>query len=91
MPKCELTGPGRGDCAHFVGLPGKSIPGQHDGPDDTVDAWGKPNGWCWQCWTSHRLALAENALFAAGIPKLGMAKFAKHHILLSDSDREMTP
>ena len=45
---CELVVPGRGDCLHGIGLPGKSVPGQHDGPDDTVDAWGKPNGWCWQ-------------------------------------------
>ena len=50
------AGKGRGDCEHFVGLPGKSIPGQHDGPDDTVDEYGKPNGWCWQCWKSHQLA-----------------------------------
>lgn len=39
---CEFAVPGRGDCEHFVGLPGRSIPGEHDGPDDTVDAYGKP-------------------------------------------------
>ena len=44
-----------GDCEHMIGLPGKSIPGQHDGPDDTVDAYGKPNGWCWSCWRGHQL------------------------------------
>jgi hypothetical protein len=43
-----------GDCANAVGLPGISIPGAHDGPDDTVDAFGKPNGWCWYCWLQHR-------------------------------------
>ena len=47
---CTLTGPGRGDCKHAVGLPGNSIPGQHDGEDDTVDVHEKPNGWCWSCW-----------------------------------------
>lgn len=52
---CTLAGSGRGDCEHYVGLPGISIPGQHDGPDDTVDAWGKPNGWCWSCWKSFQL------------------------------------
>ncbi len=49
---CSYAGPGRGDCEHFTGLPGESIPGQHDGPDDTVDVYGKPNGWCWFCWHS---------------------------------------
>lgn len=52
---CNLAGPGRGDCAHAVGLPGINRPGQHDGPDDTVDVYGKPNGWCWYCWQSWRL------------------------------------
>lgn len=50
---CRYAGPGRGDCEHFVGLPGESIPGQHDGDDDTVDHYGKPNGWCWHCWLMH--------------------------------------
>ena len=52
---CTLAGPGRGDCENSVGLPGESIPGQHDGPDDTVDAHGKPNGWCWFCWLAHQV------------------------------------
>lgn len=52
---CLYAGSGRGDCAHFIGLPGKSIPGQHDGKDDTVDAYGKPNGWCWSCWKSYQI------------------------------------
>lgn len=61
---CTLAGPGRGDCAHFVGLPGHSIPGQHDGPDDTVDVYGKPNGWCWSCWKDHKLTLLRAELEA---------------------------
>jgi hypothetical protein len=52
---CLYAGPGRGDCEHFVGLPGKSIPGQHDGDDDTVDVYGRPNGWCWSCWKGYQL------------------------------------
>ena len=52
---CALAGPGRGDCEHAVGLPGKSMPGEHDGPDDTVDCYGKPNGWCQRCWDAHRI------------------------------------
>ena len=52
---CTLAGSGRGDCDHFIGLPGKSIPGVHDGPDDTVDVYGKPNGWCWSCWKDHEI------------------------------------
>ena len=50
---CQLTKPGRGDCEHFIGLPGISIPGQHDGHDDTKDCYDKPNGWCWACWRSY--------------------------------------
>lgn len=56
---CEFSGPKRGDCEHFIGLPGKSIPGQHDGDDDTVDVYGKPNGWCWRCWLRQQLAEAQ--------------------------------
>lgn len=59
---CAFAGPGRGDCEHAVGLPGKSVPGQHDGPDDTVDAYGKPNGWCWFCWRGYRIARLEEKL-----------------------------
>jgi len=56
---CLYAGPGRGDCEHAVGLPGTSIPGRHDGPDDTVDVYGKPNGWCWACWRQHRIHQLE--------------------------------
>ncbi len=52
---CYFATGGRGDCYHYVGLPGRSVPGQHDGDDDTVDHYGKPNGWCWSCWKSRRL------------------------------------
>ena len=52
---CELSGRGRGDCFNAVGLPGETVPDQHDGPDDTVDVYGRPNGWCWQCWKSHQI------------------------------------
>ena len=56
---CTLAGPGRGDCEHFVGRPGESRPGMHDGPDDTVDHYGRPNGWCFYCWVSSKLLRAE--------------------------------
>jgi len=59
---CTFAGPGRGDCEHAVGLPGISIPGRHDGDDDTVDFAGKPNGWCWSCWRSKRIADLEAEL-----------------------------
>lgn len=59
---CRYAGPGRGDCEHFVGLPGESIPGQHDGDDDTVDHYGKPNGWCWHCWHGHQRTMLERRL-----------------------------
>lgn len=59
---CTLSKSGRGDCENYIGLPGESIPGQHDGDDDTVDAYGKPNGWCWSCWKSYRIKELENEL-----------------------------
>lgn len=46
---CLHAGTGRGDCEHFVGLPGLEEDVQHDGPR-TQDHYGKPNGWCWPCW-----------------------------------------
>lgn len=57
-PSCLLSGPGRGDCEHFIGFPGLVIEGQHDGPS-TEDEYGKPNGWCWYCWLSYKLHKAE--------------------------------
>lgn len=51
-----------GDCLHFIGFPGKSIPGQHDGRDDTVDEYGKPNGWCWSCWKTHQIEQLNSLL-----------------------------
>ena len=63
---CKLSGPGRGDCENFVGLPGKSIPGQHDGPDDTVDVYGIPNGWCDYCWQPYSVIRHLNRQSLAG-------------------------
>lgn len=60
-PGCLYAGPGRGDCEHFVGLPGLMIEGQHDGPP-TEDYYGKPNGWCWYCWWSYRTHIAEQKI-----------------------------
>lgn len=60
---CLFSGTGRGDCEHFVGLPGKSIPSTHDGPDDTVDEYGRPNGWCEVCWLSQQLKYAHDELY----------------------------
>ncbi len=56
---CLHAGPHRGDCAHYIGIPGLSMPGIHDGPDDTVDEYGRPNGWCEVCWCHKRLDDAE--------------------------------
>lgn len=47
--------PRLGDCENYLGLPGVSLPGQHDGPDDTVEVYGKPNGWCWSCWRLYQI------------------------------------
>ncbi len=43
---CRFTGPGRGDCLRFVGLPDK-----FDGT--TTDTYGIPHGWCEYCWLSY--------------------------------------
>ena len=59
---CSFAGVGRGDCSNYVGLPGHSIPDQHDGEDDTVDCYGKPNGWCWSCWKSEKIERLERQL-----------------------------
>ena len=52
---CLLAGPGRGDCSHFVGMPGMlNYP-------DTIDVYGRPNGWCQVCWDSEKIRkLYEN-------------------------------
>lgn len=57
-PRCQLAGPGRGDCEHAVGLPGIEQEVDHDGPR-TQDCYGKPNGWCWWCWHAFKLEAAE--------------------------------
>lgn len=49
---CQLAGPGRGDCEHFVGLPERE-----DHPGD-VDEYGRPHGWCQVCWLSELLKRA---------------------------------
>lgn len=51
---CSLAAPGRGDCEHFVGLPGPLVGGHN------TDDRGKPNGWCWNCWWAYRTHKAEN-------------------------------
>lgn len=60
---CLLSGFGRGDCEHFIGLPGRSIPGKHDGPNDTVDEYDRPNGWCEVCWRGRQIQVLEYTLF----------------------------
>lgn len=53
-PTCLFARDGRGDCEHFIGLPGLTIEGQHDGPPHE-DVYGKPNGWCWACWWGYKM------------------------------------
>lgn len=45
--KCIYSGPGRGDCEHFLGLPSPER--------QTTDEYGKPHDWCWPCWKMHLL------------------------------------
>ena len=72
---CLLAAPNRGDCHHFIGLPGRSIPGQHDGPDDTMDVYGRPNGWCQVCWDEIKITrTAEAAYILFGAMMTGTKK-----------------
>jgi len=60
---CLFSGPGRGDCEHFIGYPSPiHRPGIHDGPDDTRDEYDKPNGWCWSCWKSWKIQELHNKI-----------------------------
>lgn len=63
---CLHAGTGRGDCEHYVGLPGLEQDVPHDGPR-TQDIYGKPNGWCWPCWRGRQAgeleAEVEKAMF----------------------------
>ena len=79
---CLMAGSGRGDCEHFVGLPGKSIPGQHDGPDDTVDAYGRPNGWCEVCWRGKQIKRLQTTRVGEVVPK-----YTHHQALMELHDK----
>ena len=79
---CKLSGPGRGDCEHFVGLP--------DVLDETTtDEYGIPHGWCDYCWQSHRLSALREQLrnrerqIEIHMEQLREAEKSSNHILLS--------
>lgn len=76
---CLFATFGRGDCWNYVGLPGRSMPGKHNGPDDTVDCYDKPNGWCWSCWKSHQLEKTQrsNRMLRELIPHKGQCTGAE--------------
>lgn len=64
---CTLTGPGRGDCAHF----------DPEGPKGPWDNYGRPVKWCWTCWKDYKLEAAENRLALAKeyIDRLGRTAY----------------
>jgi hypothetical protein len=82
---CLFAVPGVGDCEHAVGLPGKSIPGRHDGPDDTVDEYGRPNGWCEVCWLRHQLQYALDELYVYAKTR-GGTRYAEGVVTLVKSE-----
>lgn len=98
---CLLSKKGRGDCEHFIGLPGKSIPGKHDGPDDTFDEYDRPNGWCEVCWRGRQIQFLEFALFESSKAYGGQAyaelavkaakSKAKIGILTKDDIEQLSP
>ncbi len=42
-PNCLLSGAGRGDCRHAIGV------------NSDTDEYGKPKGWCWACWRKNQI------------------------------------
>ncbi len=52
---CKLTGPGRGDCIHFVGMPPSLEYPKH------VDEYGIPHNWCDYCWMQHQMEIIGRA------------------------------
>lgn len=100
---CLFSGIGRGNCEHAIGLPGKSVPGLHDGDDDTVDEYGRPNGWCEVCWRGRQIQFLEHALFeyakayggqacAENVVKSAKAKAkAETGILTKDDIKQLSP
>lgn len=96
---CLFSDPGRGDCEHSVGLPGRRIIG--DGTDDTIDEYGRPNGWCEVCWRGRQIQFLEHALFeyakayggqahAENVVKSAKAK-AETGILTKDDIKQLSP
>jgi len=55
---CRYSGPGRGDCHHFIGVP-------ENLNEDTCDTYGIPHGWCDYCWASYRRDQAVSDMVAA--------------------------
>jgi hypothetical protein len=45
---CVLSGPGRGDCEHYLGVP-KTF------DETTTDCYGRPKGWCEICWCHYQI------------------------------------
>lgn len=52
---CTLSGPMRGDCEHFIGIP-EAL------DETTTDEYGRPHGWCFYCWMNHKQRLLEREL-----------------------------
>lgn len=98
---CLFSGTGRGDCEHYVGLPGKSIPGAHDGKDDTIDEYGRPNGWCEVCWRGRQITFLEMTLFnfakeygngyARDTVEFALNKATHNGILTKDDIKQLSP
>jgi hypothetical protein len=53
---CLLSGPGRGDCSYFVGLPKLEN-------DITTDVYGRPHGWCEVCWLNELITRLHYKLY----------------------------
>lgn len=54
---CRFAGPGRGDCASFLGL--TTLGETTVIRERPKDEHGKPEGWCWWCWLQNRAEFAK--------------------------------
>lgn len=52
---CRYSGPSRGDCLHYYGVPNTL-------DSNTTDGYGIPHGWCDYCWAAYQRDIAIRKL-----------------------------
>lgn len=76
---CLLSGRGRGrgDCAHFIGLPEVE-------DENTTDEYGRPHGWCEVCWRGEEIRRLKNSIFQSALA-YGGSQYA--YAILADASK----